>query len=248
MSKPKIAYIDIETALFPVLVFGLGKQVVTHKQIMPGFQPGIICACWKWHGKKRVHSVDWGKNQDTEKVIKTLDKEVISKADIIIAHNGDKFDMRHINTHRLVNKLPPLPEVATEDTLKQCRKHFYLPSYSLDYISTLLLGDQKLKTDFKLWVDIVVHKKVTALRRMVKYCKKDVKLLEKVEQILAPYVEHKVHRGIIKNGNRDSCPNCGETKLQKMGFYVTKVGKYQRYRCTSCGHTHKDSRQVKSEK
>ena len=36
-----------------------------------------------------------------------------------------------------------------------------------------------------------------------------------------------------------NCPNCGREMI-KMGFHVSKKGKYQRYRCMECGTTRTD--------
>jgi DNA polymerase elongation subunit (family B) len=59
--------------------------------------------CWKWAGKKEVKSLNWGiKKQNSAKMIAAFTKE-IEKADIVVAHNGDHFDVKHINTQRLLH-------------------------------------------------------------------------------------------------------------------------------------------------
>ena len=247
-KKPKILYYDIETSPILAWVWGIGPKVrIGHEQIFEHSPFGIICVCYKWSGERKIHSIDWGlRKQDTEGLIKEFD-EVYKQADIAIGHNGDNFDCKLVNTHRLLNDLPPIDWIQSEDTLKQVRKHFRLPSNKLDYLSHVLLGEGKAPMGFQDWIDVVYHKKKSALNKMVKYCKRDVALLEKVEQIISPYVQHNVHKGIIAHGDRDSCPACASDRFIGWGTYVSKVGKYQRYKCKSCGHIFKDNRMVKDE-
>lgn len=249
MSKPKILYYDIETSPILAWTWRIGQNInISHDQIYQHSPFGIICVCYKWAGDSKIHSIDWGlKEQDTEKLIKKFDK-IYSQADIAIGHNGDNFDAKHINTHRLINRLDPVSWVQSEDTLKQVRKHFKLPSNKLDYLSHVLLGEGKAPMGFQDWIDIVQHKKKKALDKMIKYCKRDVHLLEKVENIIAPYVEHKVNKSILKNGHKDGCPSCGEFDNQRYGFYTSRTGKYQKYKCNNCAHIWKDGSMIKLEK
>lgn len=244
--KPKILYYDIETSPLLVWSWRIGQKVnLTHDQIYEHSPFGIICVCYKWEGEKKIHSIDWGlEEQDTESLIKKFD-EVYSQADIAIGHNGDNFDAKHINTHRLLKGLPPVNWVQSEDTLKQVRRHFKLPSNKLDYLSHVLLGEGKAPMSFQDWIDIVQYKKKKALNKMVKYCKRDVMLLEKVENIISPYVDKRVHRGLLKGKARDACPCCGHEECHRWGVYTTKAGQYQRHRCLKCLHVWKDSRQIK---
>lgn len=245
-KKPKILYYDIETAPMLAWIWRPGFKIsVSHTQLYDGMPTGIICVCYKWAGEKKIHNIDWGlKEQDSEKVVKEFDK-IYQQADIAIGHNGDNFDAKHFNTQRMVNRLPPVSWIQSEDTLKQVRRHFNLPSNKLDYLAELLLGEGKAPMGFQDWIDIVEHKKRKALDKMVKYCKRDVLLLQGVEEIIAPYVDHKVHRGLLVGKDRDACPNCAGEVSHKWGIYTTKSGRFQRYKCTECGHVRKDTRQVK---
>lgn len=247
-KKPKILFADIETSPVRANIFRTGKQVISHSQIAKGDSFGIICIAWKWLGEKTVHCVDWGvQAQNTEKVVKAFGK-VVEEADIVIGHNWDKFDKRQINAQRMITGLEPINWPASEDTLKAMRKHFYLTSFKLDYVAKLLFEEGKTPMTLTDWEEIKYYKNKKALDKMVKYCKKDVILLEKVWKKIQNHIEPKVHRGLLINGDRDACSNCGSKSVQKYGFYITKAGKYQKYRCNDCAATFRDTRQVKDGK
>ena len=92
--------------------------------------------------------------------------EILDEADIIIAHNGDRFDLRKIKARFLSNGImPPMP-YKTIDTLKVARKEFALTSNKQDYITKLLGVQEKLDTDFQLWVDCM-DGYIDALKRII---------------------------------------------------------------------------------
>lgn len=247
MSDFKTLFFDIETSLISVYTFGIGHNMsISHDQIHPGDYTDIMCICYKWAHEKKVHSLDWGINkQDSKPMIKEFDK-ILKEADVVIGHNGDKFDMRQVNTQRLLKKLPPLDWVPTEDTLKQFRKHFNLPSYRLDYIAKLLTGAGKSPMCLQDWIDIKYKHSQKALDKMIKYCKQDVRILQQVHDIAAPYTRKSVHRGVATGKTKHgSCPACGNDHFIKHGVYTNTTGRYQRYKCQSCGHAFKDSRRLK---
>lgn len=245
-KTPKILIYDIETSPIMAWIWRPGTKLnVSHDMIVDGQQTDIICICYKWHGEKKVHSLDWGlKKQDSSKMIEEFSK-VIEQADVVLAHNGDKFDLKHINTQRLLKNQKPIMWPTSEDTLKMVKKHFNFSSNRLDYLARILVGGGKDRMAFRDWVDIVQYKKEKALKKMIKYCKKDVELLDKVFTRIKPYVDLKVNRSLIANNNREGCPNCGSLELRKRGFTITRAGKYQRYQCKSCGHTHKSHKMEK---
>lgn len=236
MSEPKILFLDVETSYVHVRTFRLGKSYLSHDQIVDGQKFDIICVCWKWLGEKVVHSADWGlKAQNSDALIERITKE-IEKADVVIGHNLDKFDLKQINTQRLLHGKAPIGWPTTEDTLKQFRKHFYFPSNKLDYLAKTLVGGGKDKMAFSDWVDVIERKSATALQKMIKYCKRDVLLLESVYKKLAPFATPRVNRSLIINGSKVGCTACGSTKVIKRGFLVTRGTRRQRVQCQSCGH------------
>jgi DNA polymerase elongation subunit (family B) len=62
----------------------------------------IICVSWKWEGKDEVHHLQWDENQCDKKLLKAFIKQ-LNKADEIIAHNGDRFDIKWLRTTLLIS-------------------------------------------------------------------------------------------------------------------------------------------------
>lgn len=247
-NKPKVLFWDVETTYVRARIWNMGKQYVGHEKIVDGDRTKIICIGYKWLGEKKTHILKWNnKTQDCSKIIRDFSK-VVEEADVAIAHNGDRFDVKHFNTQCLLYGLPPVNWPTTEDTLKQLRQKFYLPSYKLDYVAKMLFGEGKNPMNFQDWIDIIEGKnqktKDAALEKMIKYCKKDVQLLEDAWKVVAPYLEPKVNRSLIKNNHRLGCPSCGNDKVHKDGRKVTKSGIYQRYQCQTCGHKFRGSKKL----
>src|SRR5947207_1556824 len=144
-TKMRVLLFDIETKYITFRGWRTGKQYVDQSQIVLGMDSDIICISWKWLGEKEIHSLDWGlTKQNSSKMIEAFSK-VVESADLCIGHNSDSFDIKHINTQRLLHRQPPIAWPTSEDTLKAIRAKFYLPSFRLDYISKLLTGSGKAK-------------------------------------------------------------------------------------------------------
>lgn len=147
----KLLTYDIETPLYLGYFFGLGEQILRHTQFLERsvFQSGIICIAAKWYHKKEVMLFTGNT------AIEDLDRES-KKADVCLGKNSDKFDVKRINSERMLHDLTPYPQWMDkrEDLEKQMRKYFYFPSQSLDYISKRLGLGGKIKMEFDDWKDI----------------------------------------------------------------------------------------------
>lgn len=227
--KKKRLFWDIETSLILGTYFQLKTQYNSPQGVLEDWY--IICIGYKWEHSKSVEVLIADGKNDKEIVIKIC--ELFDKADEIIHHNGDKFDMKKLNTRVLYHGLPPLPKYNTVDTLKQARKHFGFTSNSLDYLSTYLGLGEKISTGFSLWMRVLKGDKA-AVKEMAVYCKHDVLLLEKVFNKMVAYIDYGVNYNLL-SGVGTRCPTCGSDDLMKRGFSANKAGKYQKYVCNSCG-------------
>lgn len=155
MKKIKLPYklltYDIETKLKQFYGFALGEQVVRHTQMTRRsiYQHNIICIAAKWYDADKVMLF----KGDT--AVEDFDKEA-RKAEVCLGKNNKRFDVKYINTERMMRGLKPYPEWmdTAEDLESQMRKYFNFPSQSLDYISTLFGDGGKVKMEFVDWVDI----------------------------------------------------------------------------------------------
>jgi predicted PolB exonuclease-like 3'-5' exonuclease len=237
----KRLFYDIETS-FNVGVFWRSGYNLT---IQPGdiiHERAIICICYKWEGDDEVHSLTWSKRQSDKDMIKAFVK-LIAQADEIVAHNGDRFDLKWIRTRALMHGIDVMPSPKTIDTLKWAKKQFNFNSNKLNYIAQFLNIGCKMDTGgMDLWKDIVFKKDKGALDKMVQYCKQDVILLEQVFNKLNPYMMANHNYAVLYGGDKYECPECGTANFIYNKKTTTAVGTVHHWlKCRDCGKHHKIS-------
>lgn len=222
IKEAKILFYDIEVSYGLARVWRPGWKVrVSYDDFE--VHPKIICISYKWNNSDEVFTVQWDENQDD----KTLLEEfipVLQKADFIVGHNGDKFDLPWVRSRALVHNIPMLPKYASVDTLKQARYNFRFPSNRLDDLGDYLGLGRKIKTDRQLWVDVVTNKDSKALDRMIEYCEQDVFLLEDVYNKLSEQMLPGVHAGTLNGKDKTSSPYTGGQNLIKVKTRTTRAG------------------------
>lgn len=191
----------------------------------------IICACYKWEGQKTIYHLTWDAKQNDKKLVQQLLK-VMATADEVVGHNGDNFDIKWLRTRALFHRVPMEHNVVSIDTLKQARGGFRFNSNRLDYLGQFLFNKGKISTSYSLWKDIVLNKCTKSMREMVKYCKRDVQLLEDIHTALKPYTKSKT----ALSDDRKCCPECGSDHHQvKMHRILASGSKAVQLQCMSCG-------------
>ena len=147
-DSPKIFLFDIETAPMRAYVWGLWKQ-----NIEPNTQLSNDWFCLSWAGKwlfdHKIYSQrltgDEALDEDDTRIIHGIWGK-LNEADIVIAHNGWKFDIPRLNTRFIVNGLlPPLPYEVI-DTLKVAKRSFAFSSNKLDMLNKSLGLERKQET------------------------------------------------------------------------------------------------------
>jgi len=245
----KILFIDIETAPNFYASFRPGKQHITIEQLHPDFlEPQIICAAWKWLGRPTVYTETWETKwqkdhrghhkviHDSTRIVQQLDK-MVEQADIIIGQNAKSFDFKWLNTVRMLKDLPPLPNwltITQRDTLEMMKKHLYLPSNKLDYISRLLGLGGKLPTRWEHWISITLDRDDAQerMKEMLTYNKKDVKDNEAQFLKILPYCEMTVNANLWTGF--EGCRQCGSTNVARNGIRHMGEASYQQLQCRDC--------------
>ena len=235
MSTPlKILFFDIETAPLLAHMWRPWDNYTPNTMLVK--DSFMLCWAAKWRGGKKVMSSrvtgHEAKEQDDSRIVAEL-ADLVREADIVVAHNVNRFDVPMLNNRLLVMGLEPLGNVRTIDTLKMAKKDFRLAYNKLDYLAEVLGFGKKIKTDFDLWKDCY-HGEHKALTQMLRYNKHDVVLLEKVFEKLLPY-SNGVGR-LVDAGRPEehACPSCGSDSLMKRGKYRTNASTFQRYLCNDC--------------
>jgi DNA polymerase elongation subunit (family B) len=237
MKKIKRLFFDIETSPNIGLFWTSGYKLnIGPESIIK--ERAIICVCYKWEGEKEIYSLTWDGNQNDKKLLEKFIK-VVNEADEIVGHNGDRFDLPWIRTRCLYHRIPVFPTYTTLDTLKNARSKFKFNSNKLDYIAKFLGIGQKIHTGYDLWKKIVLEKDKKALDEMVRYCKGDVNLLEKVYKELSTYIPAKTHHGVLKGHSSLSCPECGSNFMTFSKKRISALGTARiQLQCKDCGKYH----------
>lgn len=188
-----------------------GKQVTRALSDYPGYRPG---------------------KRDDKKLLQDL-WQLLDEADIVVAHNGDRFDVKKINYRFMVHGMRPPSPYRTVDTLKEVKKVSSFDSHKLDELSRLLEHDRKVHTGgFSLWEGCMAGD-ASSWNKMKEYNAYDVILLEKLYLRLLPWM--KGHPNVATGYGPDVCPKCQSTDLIRRGMGLNKTTAYQRYQCRSCG-------------
>ncbi len=238
-----VLFVDLETAYNLVPCWRPGKQFIGHEIIR---ERQIICACWKWAGEPTVYTSDFGlRKQDDTRVLKEITK-VINSTKVVIGQNIDRFDLPWIQGRNCLRQLPPIkqkPLLMTLDTLKLSRGTLNLNSYKLDYLSKKFGLGGKIRMQFEDWTDILERKCPVAYAKMLKYCPKDVRDVEKIFYKLLPYVKLPQGLATILGGSRKGCPECGTMEFRVRG-YVTELSGIQKIdcECKYCGRRYRGER------
>ena len=242
----KILFWDIETSTLDLRIrqYDLRSHKGYHhyKNIERDWH--ILGAAWKWMDSDKTSciSVSSKDPMNDEGVVRKL-HEILSEADILVAHNGDAFDVKKFNARALYYGLKPIMHKAQIDTLKEARKSFKITSNALGYLGQFLkIEDAKLESPD--WNKILLGD-AEELANMRVYNKQDVVLLEKVyfklrgwmksHPNLTPYNKIKD----VKGNDVQCCKNCGSVDLVRSDkpYYLRGSGKRQhRFECLSCGH------------
>jgi uncharacterized protein YprB with RNaseH-like and TPR domain/predicted RNA-binding Zn-ribbon protein involved in translation (DUF1610 family) len=233
-TDAKILFLDIETA--PSLGWVWQKWQTNVIDFQRDWY--MLSFAYKWAGERKVtvHGlIDYKAcfNADMEDDSVLVDElwKQIDAADIIVAHNGDSFDLVKINTRFLIHGLKPPSPYRTVDTLKIARKVFAFDSNKLDDLGHYLNIGRKLPhTGFHLWKGCMSgDPKSWAM--MKRYNAHDIELLEKLYYLIREWAP--THPN-VNQGSTGNCPRCGSEKVQRRGFTYTALRKKQRYQCVKC--------------
>jgi predicted RNA-binding Zn-ribbon protein involved in translation (DUF1610 family) len=235
-TSAKVLILDIETAPISAYVWGIWNQNVH----LPQIKTDWFCLTWaaKWLFEDKVYSA----KLKPEEVLRQDDKRImegiwklVNEADIVIAHNAEKFDIPKLNSRFILNGLnPPLPYQVI-DTLRHIRRQFGFTSNKLDYVNKLLNLERKKETSFELW-DNCMKGDRKALKEMEDYNVQDVRILEETYLQIRPWIKPHPNMGLfILDETEHRCPSCGSGELKDQGkCYNTSANIYELFRCENC--------------
>lgn len=233
---PKILVFDIETAPLKSYTWGIWNQNIGLNQLIDDWFMLTWAAKWLFSDTVMSDKLTSKEaiEEDDKRITKNLWK-LIDEADIVIAHNGDKFDIKKINTRFLKHRLGLPSSYQSIDTLKIARKTFSFTSNKLDALATFLGFEGKMSTGgFDLWKRCMEGDK-EAFLIMEEYNKQDVVVLENVYLELRPYAKSHPNIGLYVGDGIERCPCCGSDQVTPNSEYYSNTSVYVEYLCNSCG-------------
>tara|TARA_R110000772_G_C13202220_1_gene430164 strand:+ start:25 stop:942 length:918 start_codon:yes stop_codon:yes gene_type:complete len=239
-AKIKRLFYDIETSQYEVRSFRIGYKLNLGYHNVTKLAK-IICISWKWEGEDKIYNLKWDSKMCDKTMLESF-INVLNKADEIVAHNGDRFDIKWIRTRALFHKIPMKSKYRSLDTLKKAKSNFNFPNNRLDTIAQFLGVGAKVEHDgMKMW-DAVQDGDKEYLNEMVKYCDGDIVVLEDVYFAMQSYVINNTHVGTHNDKMKCSCPNCASEDISLVKNSFTALGTIKRdIKCNSCGYDYETS-------
>lgn len=238
-NQVKIGVIDIETAPFESLTWGLWDQTIGLNQIQK--ETNLLSFAWKWlDSPKHVYMDTSGKGakrtRDDSKLVAALWK-LMDEADIVVAQNGAAFDVKRINARMVMQGLPPYSPIRVIDTKLVAKKHFAFSSNRLEWLGKYLAGEDKYKHStfegMDLWKECLKDNP-RAWKEMKKYNIIDTQICEKVYLALRPWMDQHPNLGAYTVSMDPVCTKCGSENVEARGTRALQQGVYQRYFCQDC--------------
>jgi DNA polymerase elongation subunit (family B) len=227
VSEPKILLYDLET--FPNIGYTWTKWETNVIKFVKEWE--LASFAWKWLGESKISVMS--QRNHTEKQLATHLAALMNESDIIVAHNGDNFDLKKSRVKFLQHGIKPPAPSKTVDTKKVAKSRFAFNSNSLnDLAETLKLGKKVNTGGFELWEGCMRNDK-SAWALMEKYNKQDVDLLEKVYLKLRGWMTNHPNMALIKD-IAIGCPSCGSEEIQSRGYSITAKTRRRRLQCQSC--------------
>jgi uncharacterized protein YprB with RNaseH-like and TPR domain len=236
---PKILYFDIET--FPLLAH-VWSRFVDGPVVAIERDWNIACIAWQWEdGKVQVRSL---KGMDPHNDTHLLDMlwSLFNEADVVIGHNGNKFDIKKVQARFLLEGFDPPSPFTSVDTLSIARRHFALTSNKLNDLCQALGMGAKVDTGgWSLWAGCLEGDD-KSWTKMEKYNKQDIVLLRNLYLKLRPWATS--HPVLHVAG----CPVCGSDHVQSRGTRRVQSLTYRQFQCMECKGWFKSAKSTDDDK
>lgn len=241
----KVLIFDVETLPIVGYAWNVWQENIGMNQIIKDWC--ILSWSAKWLGSDKIMSDVLSPREAVKRDDKRLVTSfwtLLDSADIVVAHNGKRFDIKKVNTRFWKNKLDRPSSYKVIDTLNSVRSTFSLTFNKQDFVARFLGIQEKLDTDFELWADCD-HGIPESLKYMVEYNEQDVRMLEEIYYELRGWIPNHPDLRLYTH-DIDACPVClSKSKHKNIGLFVAQSKKYKEYRCADCGSIWHDSKAIK---
>jgi Zn ribbon nucleic-acid-binding protein len=242
VHTPNILIVDIETAPMMAYLWSLWQNGTNIQAV--DSRTYILSWAAKWLGNDEVYvsslydSPEYEPGMEQSSSMMEELWRLMDDADFIVAHNGDRFDIKRINSEFLLLDLPPPSPYKTIDTLKIAKRAFGFDSNKLEYLLPTLVGTEKGSSGgMETWIGCLKGQP-EAWEKMIKYNVQDVVELERLYLKIRGW--DKLHPSMATwGGNVDvpTCTACGsEDVFETDKTVATGSSVFRVWRCMDCGH------------
>lgn len=240
--KTRVTYFDTERAPLLGWFWELGEQRIHYGQIV---QHDFFTSCqWQYDdGKVQEYSLldnpNFDKDPMNDLVVVKKMREIMENTDVLVAHNGRRFDWPKFKAKMIYHRLKPVRKPHIFDTLTEARTSSFV-SNKLGNLAKLLKTIEKLDnpTDFGKLVFGSIKERRAEIKKSVKYGLGDIPALKEIFYVLHPYSENRIN---IKTLSEPcSCPRCKSDNIGTRGESKLLSGMVRtQYICLSCKHRFK---------
>lgn len=236
MNAPKILFLDIETTPLEGYAWDIWDVNIALNQIKAEWS--ILSYAAKFKGSSEINygSTAFRRDKRNDKALLIGLHTLLNEADIVVAQNGKKFDIKKINARMIMQGMKPYSPVKVVDTLLVAKSVAAFTSNKLEWLSKYLTKTKKEQhkefPGFALWLECLKGNQ-KAFRELKKYNIADVVALEELYEQLLPWISGHPNIGVY-TGER-VCTNCGSHNIQRRGVAITVAGTYHRTQCQECG-------------
>lgn len=240
---PRILTADIETLPIKGYLWSLFQKGMNPEWIEDPTR--LMSFCGKWLEDPAYYYIDNraaadGPRDDTMSVLAAY--HILNNTDLVIAHNGARFDMRKLRAFFAFHKLSPIAPVRVIDTLNLNATAFGFDSQRLAFVSKHFSDTEKSKHgDFPgsdLWLECMKDNP-KAWEACHVYNREDVFANESMYLELRGWYDNQPNLGAFYPHDEEvahRCPNCGSEHVRIVKRNrITQVGVYNQYQCDDCG-------------
>jgi hypothetical protein len=241
-DDPRILVIDIETAPIVGYLWSLWQNNVALNQVES--QSYILSWAAKWVGDDEVFNdclyyqpmYEPGMENDYYMLEGIWNK--LDEADFVVAHNGNKFDIKRLNTQFLLKEMPPPSPYKSIDTLQIAKRRFAFDSNKLDNLLNKVCGYGKTDAGgMETWIGCLKGDPAS-WEKLMSYNIDDVTMLEELYLKIRGW--DSMHPSAsLHNGTRGvpTCNVCKSENVEVTGkTYSTRVSVFPLWRCNDCGN------------
>lgn len=155
----------------------------------------ILCAVVKPHMKGAKPEVfrgdelnpDWDTKRSYDKPVVRSLLDALNDYDVLIAHNGLKFDLPFIRTRLAKWNLKPLPEKKLIDPVQIARNKLRMSGNSLDKLASFIQANSKTPVRGDAWLKAALDGCRKSMNYIVEHCIEDVNTLDSIVDMVKPY-------------------------------------------------------------